>query len=307
MVRLFGSFAAGAPGSSVFPATTARGTSFGRAFAGSIVGRNISFATRNAAPPRTSNHATGRTRVWPANTIATTRKTACRRRQAFKTGCSLRLFFPPRLYAAIALDQVEEAECGVITSRIAAALAERARRYPQVLFWGRQPPPDPAVPQYDHQAEPIRGRGLGKPAANGNGRSAGRLAEAVMQLPRPYRCGGRCHPGASGMLVSHLEPMLVPGVRVEGPVDPTVRWGQRHGRHRFLARLCVLRCLRQPWWVRWWPRLRSSSLPPLGSSSRRAYSGWHFGRNSREGASDKNGLVRAALVAKAATVNYNGS
>ncbi len=41
----------------------------------------------------------------------------------------------PQLDAVIALDQVEETDCGVITAVMAATLAERARRYPHVVFW----------------------------------------------------------------------------------------------------------------------------------------------------------------------------
>ena len=37
--------------------------------------------------------------------------------------------------AVIALDQVEEEGCGVVTPMIVEALADRAARYPQVVFW----------------------------------------------------------------------------------------------------------------------------------------------------------------------------
>jgi sugar/nucleoside kinase (ribokinase family) len=47
------------------------------------------------------------------------------------------------------------------------------------------------------------------------------LAEAVMQLRGQTHAAVVATRGASGMLVSDPELTLVPGVRVEGPVDPT--------------------------------------------------------------------------------------
>ena len=42
----------------------------------------------------------------------------------------------PNLDAVIALDQVEEKDCGVITTAMAVVLADRAVRHPKVVFWG---------------------------------------------------------------------------------------------------------------------------------------------------------------------------
>ena len=41
----------------------------------------------------------------------------------------------PQVDAVIALDQVEEEGCGVVTPMIVEALADRAVRYPRVVFW----------------------------------------------------------------------------------------------------------------------------------------------------------------------------
>jgi bifunctional ADP-heptose synthase (sugar kinase/adenylyltransferase) len=126
----------------------------------------------------------------------------------------------PRLDAVIALDQVEEAECGVITSRIAAALAERARRYPQVLFWADS---RRRIRQFRNMIiKPNQFEAVGwenpPPSATVD---PGRLAQAVMQLRSQTNAAVVATRGASGMLVSDPELTLVPGVRVEGPVDPT--------------------------------------------------------------------------------------
>jgi len=126
----------------------------------------------------------------------------------------------PELDAVIVLDQVEEAECGAITSLVTGAIADRAARWPGVIFWAdsrrrirrfrrviikpnqfeavgwESPPPDAAV-------EPAR------------------LVEAVGRLRAQTGAPIVATCGAAGMLVSDPEMTMVPGVRVEGPIDPT--------------------------------------------------------------------------------------
>ena len=41
----------------------------------------------------------------------------------------------PQLDAVIAMDQVEEQDCGVVSTAVAAAIADRAQRYGKVVFW----------------------------------------------------------------------------------------------------------------------------------------------------------------------------
>lgn len=127
----------------------------------------------------------------------------------------------PQVDAVIAADQVEERDCGVITTQVAAALAERGRLFgDRVVFWAdsrrrigqfrhviikpnqfeavgwETPPPDASVP-------------------------VDRLVEAVQRLRAAVGAPIVATRGAAGMLVSDPEPTLVPGVRVEGPIDPT--------------------------------------------------------------------------------------
>lgn len=125
-----------------------------------------------------------------------------------------------QLDAVIVADQVEEEECGVVTTQVRLCLAERARRHPDVVFWadsrrrirrfrgliikpnqfeavGRENPPPDATVAFDELADslaPLR-REIGAPICVTRGRE--------------------------GMVVSDPEPTLVPGVRVEGPIDPT--------------------------------------------------------------------------------------
>jgi rfaE bifunctional protein kinase chain/domain len=125
-----------------------------------------------------------------------------------------------QLDAVIVADQVEEDECGVITAQVREALTDRAKRYPKVVFWadsrrrirrfrgviikpnqfeavGRENPPPDAAVDLDELAAAM----------------AHLRAEAG--APICVTCG------AGGMAVSDPEPTHVPGVRVDGPIDPT--------------------------------------------------------------------------------------
>jgi len=125
-----------------------------------------------------------------------------------------------RLDAVIVADQVEEEECGVVTAHVREALADRAKRHPHVVFWadsrrrirrfqgliikpnqfeavGQQNPPPDAKVSFEELAKT--------------------LASLRAETGAPI-CVTR---GQDGMVVSDPEPTLVPGVRVEGPIDPT--------------------------------------------------------------------------------------
>ena len=124
------------------------------------------------------------------------------------------------LDAVIVADQVEEAECGVVTAAVRAALAERAGRSPQVVFWAdsrrrirdfrgmtikpnqfeavgwESPPPDARVPLAE-------------------------IAAALVPLRAAVGAAVCVTLGERGMLVSDPEPVHVPAMPVEGPIDPT--------------------------------------------------------------------------------------
>jgi rfaE bifunctional protein kinase chain/domain len=126
----------------------------------------------------------------------------------------------PQIDALIVADQVEEAECGVVTTRIVDAIADYASRFPGAILWAdsrrrirrfrnviikpnqfeavgwEAPPPDARVALADHE-------------------------EAVRRLRRQTGAAIVSTRGAEGMLVSDPELTLVPGVRVDGPTDPT--------------------------------------------------------------------------------------
>jgi bifunctional ADP-heptose synthase (sugar kinase/adenylyltransferase) len=156
----------------------------------------------------------------------------------------------PRLDALILMDQVEERDCGVITTRVAEAIAERARR---VGSWelgvGRKsgrsvPTPNPQPPTPDSQPpakvifwvdsrrrirqfrsviiKPNQFEAVGweSPPPDASVRVS-ELVKAVRRLREEIGAPIVATRGAEGMLVSDPTVTLVPGVRVEGPIDPT--------------------------------------------------------------------------------------
>jgi len=126
----------------------------------------------------------------------------------------------PQVDAVIVLDQVEEEDCGVVTTTVRKVLAERAGRYRDVVFWadsrrrirefrsvtikpnqfevvGREnPPPGETVPLED-------------------------LAQAVKDLRDRTGAPVFVTRGQEGMVLSDPELTIVPGVQLEGPTDPT--------------------------------------------------------------------------------------
>jgi len=122
--------------------------------------------------------------------------------------------------AVIIVDQVEEDDCGMITAAVRDGLAERAAHFPQVLFWADsrthirlfrnvmiKPNQFEAVghenPQPDDTVDPDAVR---------------RATTELRQRTGAPVCVTR---GVEGMLVTDPQWTTVPGVRLEGPVDPT--------------------------------------------------------------------------------------
>jgi rfaE bifunctional protein kinase chain/domain len=125
-----------------------------------------------------------------------------------------------RLNAVIVADQVEEEDCGVITHGVRRALAERAERFPRVIFWAdsrRRIREFRRVIIKPNQFEAV---GRADPAT-GQSVELGELVPAIERLAQQTGAPVVVTRGAEGMLVSSPEPTLVPGVRVSGPIDPT--------------------------------------------------------------------------------------
>jgi len=126
----------------------------------------------------------------------------------------------PKVDAVIIGDQVEQDDCGIVTSAVRAALAERARRHSQILFWAdsrthirlfRNVIIKPNQFEAVGHENPKPGEEVPLEALRG---AIPRLRE---EIGAPV-CATR---GEHGMIVSDPEPTVVPGVRISGPVDPT--------------------------------------------------------------------------------------
>lgn len=126
----------------------------------------------------------------------------------------------PQVDTVIIMDQVEEENCGAITSRVAAVLADRALQYPEVVFWvdSRR-----RIRRFRNVIiKPNQFEAVGMENAPPDGKIE--LAELERSIPKLRATTNApifATRGAEGMLVSDPEATLVPGVRVTGPVDPT--------------------------------------------------------------------------------------
>ncbi len=126
----------------------------------------------------------------------------------------------PRIDALVALDQVDEEGCGVITPLVVEALAERAERHPKVVFWADSRRRIRCFRRVIIKPNQFEAVGIVDQTPDKTV-ELDRLCAAVAELRREIGgpiCATR---GAEGMLVSDPQPTLVPGVRVDGPTDPT--------------------------------------------------------------------------------------
>ena len=128
----------------------------------------------------------------------------------------------PELDAVVILDQVEEAQCGVVTSKVCQALEERANRYPKVIFWAdsrRRIKEFRGVIIKPNQFEALN---MDNPPP-GYEIEIEELCSAVVSLQKQNRAAVFATRGSKGMLVcdNDSRTVLVPTVRVDGPVDPT--------------------------------------------------------------------------------------
>jgi bifunctional ADP-heptose synthase (sugar kinase/adenylyltransferase) len=126
----------------------------------------------------------------------------------------------PRLDALIIADQVEEDDCGVVTAAVRAVLAEQAGRFSQVVFWAdsrRRIRLFRRVVIKPNQFEAV-GRQDPLPGEEVNLAELGAAMESLRSTTGAPVCVTR---GAAGMVVSDPEMWIVPGVRIDGPIDPT--------------------------------------------------------------------------------------
>jgi bifunctional ADP-heptose synthase (sugar kinase/adenylyltransferase) len=126
----------------------------------------------------------------------------------------------PELDAVVTLDQVEEDGCGVVTQAVVDALAERATKHPNIVFWAdsrRRIQRFRNVIIKPNQFEAI---GLENPQP-GQQIETKQLCEAIGRLKNLVGAPICATCGPEGMFVSDPEWTRVPGVQVDGPIDTT--------------------------------------------------------------------------------------
>ena len=126
----------------------------------------------------------------------------------------------PLLDAVIAMDQVEEPECGVITGGVRDALSSRASRHPHVVFWADS---RVRIRQFKNviiKPNQFEALGMENPPP-GTEIDLAQLGDALERLRVETGAPICTTRGANGMLVTDPEPTAVPGFRVKGPIDPT--------------------------------------------------------------------------------------
>lgn len=126
----------------------------------------------------------------------------------------------PELDAVIVADQVEPDDCGVITSRMRQALADRSATHTRVVFWA-----DSRTRIHDFQGMIIKPNqfeavGQTQPAVD-EIVDLGRLESQIRVLRERTQSPVFVTRGPAGILVSDPQPVTVPGVRVSEPVDTT--------------------------------------------------------------------------------------
>ena len=126
----------------------------------------------------------------------------------------------PLLDAVIAMDQVEEADCGVITRGVRESLSNRARRHPQVVFWADSRLRIRQFKSVIIKPNQFEALGMENPPP-GTEVDLAQLGDALDRLRVETGAPICATRGASGMAVTDPEPTRVPGFRVKGPIDPT--------------------------------------------------------------------------------------
>ncbi len=126
----------------------------------------------------------------------------------------------PQVDALLVMDQVEIADCGVVTSTLRNRVAELAKQFSKVIFWAdsrryirsfRNTMIKANQFEAVHRLNPAVGEEISQDELR-------RLIPALrteMGAPVFVTCGDR------GILVSDPDVTLVPGVKVTGPIDPT--------------------------------------------------------------------------------------
>lgn len=126
----------------------------------------------------------------------------------------------PNVDALLVMDQVDMADCGVVTAALRSRVGELARRFPKVIFWADS---RRFIRQFRNvmikanQFEAVHrlNPGVGEEIAQDDLRQLIPTLRQEIGAPVFVTCGER------GIMVSDPAFQIVPGVKVTGPIDPT--------------------------------------------------------------------------------------
>jgi len=126
----------------------------------------------------------------------------------------------PELDAVVIADQVEAAEQGIVTAAVRAAVAERALRHPYVVFWADSRRRIRLFRNVITKPNQFEAAGRDDPQPGEEIRLHA-LAKSLPELRAETGAPVVVTRGAAGALVSDPDFTLIPGVRLEGPLDTT--------------------------------------------------------------------------------------
>lgn len=126
----------------------------------------------------------------------------------------------PDLDAVIIQDQVEQEGRGVVTPAVIEILAERAKRYPKVIFWADSRRRIKCFRNVIIKPNQFEAVGIDNPMP-GQQLEQQQLCDAVLKMKSIAGAPICATCGPEGMLVSDPELTRVPGVKIEGPIDTT--------------------------------------------------------------------------------------
>ncbi len=122
--------------------------------------------------------------------------------------------------AVIIADQVEQDDCGIVTAAVREALAQRAKKLPNVIFWADSRAHIRTFRNAIIKPNQFEAVGRDFPLP-GEEVALDQLIEAVPKLRAQTGAPLCVTRSIHGILVSDPEPLMVPGVKLTGPVDPT--------------------------------------------------------------------------------------
>jgi len=126
----------------------------------------------------------------------------------------------PGIDAVIIQDQIEEADCGVLTAKVREGLGEMARRNPEKIFWADS---RCRIRLFRNITIKVNAREAVQDAFV-PGRDEGddrRVVQAIGELRQRTGRPVFVTAGRRGIWISDPEPSLVRGVQVPEPTDPT--------------------------------------------------------------------------------------